>query len=393
MYPMPTLALCRSIFGGMAFPLILANFVLAASLRADELSTTAAAAPSSSPKIKLIYDGDIGPDPCDFTTLSMLHEYHRRGLIELLGVAGEAPDPHLASTFSIYNQFYKHDIPIGVSTNKTGGVKFSDAVAKNYQKVVSDCCHADPNKAIFEKFATADTQTTDEVLNAVELYRKLLAAADDNSITIYAAGPLFNFPLLLASPGDKYSPHTGERLLRDKVQQFVFMGGNFPDSVKSKHHGPEGAEYNWHAWGHPNTTKSALDALAKLGKPITYIGYEQGIRIAVGREVAEKLGRKHPTTESYYQYRSTAKIPPDAADKTPQLTSDNPAFDDLGLFVAVEGGVGKYFRAVRGRVQVNEKGANTWLPDEEGLEAYITIIPGKEEKLSKIIAERITGSY
>jgi hypothetical protein len=129
-----------------------------------------------------------------------------------------------------------------------------------------------------------------------------------------------------------------------------------------------------------------------MERPMTYIGFEQGIRIHVGREIAKKLGRKHPTTESYYCYRATANIPPDDADKVPQLMHDNPAFDDLGLFYAVEGGVGKYFRQVRGRVQVNEKGANTWLADERGNESYITIIPGVEEKLREVIVDRITGS-
>jgi hypothetical protein len=42
------------------------------------------------PKIKLIYDGDIGPDPCDFPVLSLLHEYQRHGLIELLGARRNA---------------------------------------------------------------------------------------------------------------------------------------------------------------------------------------------------------------------------------------------------------------------------------------------------------------
>ena len=44
---------------------------------ADELSTA---------KIRLIYDGDIGPDPCDFSTLSMLHQFHSKGMIELVAM-------------------------------------------------------------------------------------------------------------------------------------------------------------------------------------------------------------------------------------------------------------------------------------------------------------------
>jgi hypothetical protein len=59
----------------------------------------------------------------------------------------------------------------------------------------------------------------------------------------------------------------------------------------------------------------------------------------------------------------------------------------------VERGVGEYFRLVRGRVQVNEIGANTWEANEKGNEAYVAIIPGQEPKLRKILTDRITGQY
>jgi hypothetical protein len=38
-------------------------------------------------------------------------------------------------------------------------------------------------------------------------------------------------------------------------------------------------------------------------------------------------------------------------------------------------------------VQVNEKGGNTWVADEKGNEAYVTIIPGQEPKLRKILRQ------
>jgi hypothetical protein len=124
--------------------------------------------------------------------------------------------------------------------------------------------------------------------------------------------------------------------------------------------------------------------LAALGKPLTYIGWEQGVKVPIGKELTQKLGRNHPTSESYFLMRH---VDP----KATQLPNDNPAFDDLGLFYTVEGGVGKYFQRVRGRVQVDEKGGNTWLPDANGSEAYITIIPGKEQALRQILSDRITG--
>lgn len=351
--------------------------------------------PAAPAKITLIYDGDIGPDPCDFTTLSMLHEYHRHGKIELVGVVGETPDPYLASTFSIYNQLYQNDVLIGAYNPKAKGIELSGAVIRirTYQKAVSDFCYADQNKTIFKKFSNSATLTADKVLVPVEAYRKLLSEADDDSITIYAAGQLFNFPSLLKSPGDKYSKLSGEQLVRRKVKELVFMGGNFPDSKKSNQHKPTGAEWNWWALGNRNTTKVTMDTLTKMGKSLTFIGYEQGIKVRVGQKLTEKLGRKHPTTESYYLYRHTAPNPADSDKKARQLVRDNPAFDDLGLFYAVEGGVGKYFRRVRGQVRVDEVGANTWIPDQNGNHAYITIIPGREKELCKILSARITGNY
>ncbi|MCE9546617.1 MAG: nucleoside hydrolase [Planctomycetia bacterium] len=349
---------------------------------ADRLAVSAPGTPR--PKIKLIYDGDIGPDPCDFTTLSLLHEYHRHGLIELLGVAGETPDPYLASTFSIYNQFYKNDVPIGAYNPKTWATTFSDAVVNRYQKAAREGCHAEQNKTIFEKYGNKATKTADDVVSPVELYRKLLSAAADNSVTIYAAGQLFNFPALLKSPADKISPLTGRQLVEAKVKEVVFMGGCFPDSKGNQFKGTEGAEWNWWAFGNRNTTKYTLETLASLGKPLTYIGWEQGIKIPIGRELTKRLGRNHPTTESYWLMRH---VDP----KATELPNDNPAYDDLGLFYAVEGGLGKYFQQVRGRVQVNEKGGDTWTPDKDGKEAYITVIPGQEQELRKILTDRISG--
>ncbi len=71
---------------------------------------------------------------------------------------------------------------------------------------------------------------------------------------------------------------------------------------------------------------------------------------------------------------------------------DNPAFDEIALFYAVEGGVGEYFDRVRGRVHINESGANTWLPGD-GNESYLTIKIGFEPQLREVITDRITGTF
>ena len=76
--------------------------------------------------VKLIYDGDVAPDPCDFATLSMLHEYHKREMIDLVGVIGATPDPYIGSTLGIYNQLYDHNIPIGAFSEGSDNVELPD---------------------------------------------------------------------------------------------------------------------------------------------------------------------------------------------------------------------------------------------------------------------------
>lgn len=117
--------------------------------------------------IRLIYDGDVGPDPCDFTTLSLLHEYHNRGMIELMGVIGSTPDPHLASTTSVYNQIYGGNAPIGAYSESSDDVAFDDETKRLYSVAISFTTHADQNETIYENYGSDETQTADDVFGPV----------------------------------------------------------------------------------------------------------------------------------------------------------------------------------------------------------------------------------
>tara|TARA_B110000902_G_scaffold128610_1_gene149900 strand:- start:76 stop:1269 length:1194 start_codon:yes stop_codon:yes gene_type:complete len=350
---------------------------------------------SASEPIKLIYDGDIGPDPCDFSTISMLHEYHNKGFIELIGVIGETPDPYLASTFSIYNQIYGNDIPIAAYNPESSDVDFGNNVIEKYYESIEKTCYIDQNKSIYRKYGNEKTFRSNDVMGTVTLYRKLLSEAEDNSIVIYAAGQLYNFPPLLMSGADRFSSLSGKELLKTKLKKIVLMAGYFPDSKVNSwyNENTSGAEWNWWAFGSKNTTKTTINALVEMGKPIIYIGAEVGWEVRVGMEMAERLGREHPTTESFYQYKHTAKLNIGKEEDSLVLTSENPAYDEIGLFVAVEGGIGEFFNAIPGRVEVDENGANSWILDDGGGESYITLLPNINQKLSEVITDRITGRF
>ena len=364
---------------------------------ADEETPAESRAIRSVAKIKLIYDGDIGPDACDFSTISMLHEYHKRGMIDLLGVIGETPDPYLASTFSIYNQLHGNDIPIAAYDSESSEVEFTKEVIDGYYKAVGRDCRADPNKTVYEKYGNDKTQRSGDVMGTVTLYRKLLSEADDNSVVIYTAGQLYNFPPLLASKGDQYSPLSGEELLKAKLKEFVVMGGCFPVSnvVSWYVKNTDGAEWNWWAFGSKNTTANTVNAIVNFGKPVTYIGSEVGPRVKVGKHVVKRLGRDHPTSEGFHLFTPITEVVEGSDPIETKLLRNNSAYDELALFYAVEGGIGEYFERVPGRVQINESGANKWVETkpEESNESYLRLLPGAPLKLKKIITNRIIGKF
>lgn len=342
--------------------------------------------------INLIYDGDIGPDPCDFSTLSVLHEYHVRKMINLVGVMGVTPDPYLASTFSIYNQIYGHDIPIGAWHDNSKNIRIAAPIRERYYKALAWACkEPNPNRVIYEKFGNADTATAAGLPDSVEAYRKLLSHAEDSSITIYAAGQLYNFEALLQTTADQYSDASGQELLARKVDRFVFMGGYFPNSLVNQWYqeNTDGAEWNWWGFGSRETTATVLATITAMGKPVTYIGAEQGVRVLIGREMASRLGRNHPTTEAFVlsSFLTTGE------GDTLQWERENPAYDEITLFHAVEDGVGQYFDQVPGRVSVDASGANGWVEEQGTNERYLTIRAGVEAELAGLMTDRITGQF
>ena len=174
------------------------------------------------------------------------------------------------------------------------------------------------------------------------------------------------------------------------------MGGYFPRSADAPWNtspGRDNPEYNWWALGDKNTTRKTISTLIKMEKPITYLGFEVGGEVHVGKELVERLGRDHPTSESCYLNRITAPYSDASKEKGPELKPVViAAFDETALFYVVEGGVGVYFDKVQGRVQIAENGANTWVSGD-GNESYITLLPGVVKRLREVVTDRITGHF
>ncbi|KAL2143665.1 hypothetical protein VTI28DRAFT_10172 [Corynascus sepedonium] len=68
----------------------------------------------------------------------------------------------------------------------------------------------------------------EDARDPVALYRKVLAEADDGSVTIVSIGFLDNLSALLNSTADAHSPLPGRTLLARKLSELVIMGGSYP---------------------------------------------------------------------------------------------------------------------------------------------------------------------
>ena len=107
--------------------------------------------------------------------------------------------------------------------------------------------------------------------DSIVLLRKLLAAAEDNSIVIAQVGMSTNLARLMDTPGDDISPLTGMELAEKKVRLVCAMAGAFAFNTK---------EYENHReWNVILDIPSAAKVFQEWPGEIVVSGYEVGIDI------------------------------------------------------------------------------------------------------------------
>lgn len=203
------------------------------------------------PKIMAIFDTDWGPDVDDVGALAVLHALADNGELELLGVAISFAGNKAATSLDAVNTFYgRPDIPIASIDNvRPDPVPYRMAIAEEFPNDIAPS----------------------EVEEPVALYRRILAAQPDKSVTIISVGFLTNLAALLESEGDAVSPLTGSELVERKVALYVQMGGRYPEQ--------EPGDYNL---GLDNASSYAV--ITHWPTPILFSGGEIGDEIITGTE-------------------------------------------------------------------------------------------------------------
>ena len=171
----------------------------------------------------VILDTDLGSSTDDLFALEMLHRYEQEGRCRLLGVVVDRRGEANAAIADVMNTYFGHpDVPIGLVRE---GIA-APPVWIDYGALPT-YVNAD-GSPMFQRSVSDYGALPDGYV----LYRRLLAAQPDHSVSICSIGFVTCLAALLQSGGDEYSPLSGVELVRQKVKCIYQMGGVFGQSVE-----------------------------------------------------------------------------------------------------------------------------------------------------------------
>jgi pyrimidine-specific ribonucleoside hydrolase len=278
---------------------------------------------------RIIFDTDLGPDYDDVGALAFLHAMADSGKAVLLATVSSNKNVLVAPSINVINTYFgRPGIPIGspkgTGVDMNSPYHWADSIIARYPHAIA---------------------STDDVPDAVQVYRKVLSNEADSSVTVVTVGFLTNLCNLLKSEGDEISPLSGKELVARKVKRLVSMAGKFP----------EGKEFNIHM----DSVSSEYVYKNWPGKVI-FTGFEIGWEIRTGLRLIKSDIRNSPVKDVF-----SISIPRSEEDKYGRMS-----WDETAALIAVYGTNG-FFDTVRGRIIINPDGSNTWENDAEGPHEYV----------------------
>ena len=269
--------------------------------------------------VPVIFDTDMGPDYDDVGAMALLHAFADKGEAKILATIASTKYDKVGPVLDVLNTYFKRpDVPIGVPRGDALTLKdfqhWSDTLVARYPHRIKSNAQA---------------------LDAVELYRKILAQQPDNSVVIITVGFLTNIADLMKSSGDRYSPLSGQELIDKKVNKLVSMAGKFPS----------GKEFNVE-----QDAKASIHVFKHFKKPIVLSGFEIGARVKTGLPLVANRKIKDSPVQDVFRI----SIPLDEQDKEGRMS-----WDQTAVLIAIRGHE-PYYTLSCGTMVVEEDGSNSW---------------------------------
>jgi inosine-uridine nucleoside N-ribohydrolase len=280
--------------------------------------------------VHLIFDSDMGPDYDDVGAITILHALADKGEVKILATMASTKYEGVAGILNVFNAYFKRPgIPIGVP-------KGDALTLRDWQHWTDTLLAKYPHKI----------KTNNEAWNAVKLYRKILAAQPDHSVTIVSVGFFTNLSNLLNTRADQYSSLSGNDLVKRKVKLLVSMAGKYPS----------GYEFNV-----MKDIPASNNVFANWPTRIIFSGFEIGEKIKVGLPLIHNAAIKNDPVKDVFRI------------SIPQAKEDSlgrKSWDETAVLVAIKG-YAPWYTLYQGRMgEITADGKDTW--DDNGIgQAYL----------------------
>ena len=286
---------------------------------------------------------DWWTDCDDAIAVRLLARAHKAGEIRLLGIGINACMEHSVPSLGAFlrAEGIEDEIPLGIdlAADDFGGkLTYQFGLAKLPTKYRSN----------------------EDVEDAAKLYRRLLAESTE-PVEIIEIGFLQVFADLLESGPDELSDKTGVELVKEKVAKVWVMAGKWDEDLGKEHNFERNAR----------SRKGGHIFCEKCPVPVTFLGWEVGIKVITG-----------------------AKLP--ESDLLKQVLNDHGSqngrysWDPMTVMLALTGDeAASGYDVVQGTASLNvETGENRFVPSSNGLHKYV-IMNREPEYYQTLINDKI----
>ena len=299
------------------------------------------ASPLFAAPVRLVLDTDMSGDCDDAGALALLQALTDRGECELLATVINRKDftgASAAATDAINTFYGRPDLPIGTDKQGPTALRRTSAFAR----------------ALRDEFPS-DIGPDDRAPDALDVYRRVLAAQPDGSVVICSVGALSNLAELWRNAPD---------LVRKKVRLLVVMGGQYPRSDK-----PE-TNIATHR-------EAAQFVTAEWSGEIVWHGWEVGNVLITGAAL-KQVPPRNPVRRAY-------ELKPFG--NRPAIEGGQASWDQGAALFAVRGAQPEFWEVVRGgRVRVDDRGNTIWETDANARHSYVKS-KGERKALAAVIEE------
>jgi hypothetical protein len=300
----------------------------------------------------VIIDTDLSRWWDDASAIGLANVLQQQGAANVLGVVSDVRNPVAIAAIDAINTAYGHaDIPLGAVAQSD-----ADTFPHGYTDVLA-------------RRLPHSVRNSDDVPEAVALYRQLLAHQPDRSVTIVSLGAYTNLAGLLASPG-------GRVLVTEKVKRLVIMDGVFPGGF-----GP--------------VTNQKLDLAAARAvvaggtgaapwpTPIAWVDGLPGIATRVGGTLCANAPEDNPMRIVYEELFGCGPV-------------GDGNWDAPALLFAV-GDVPRVFSVLGrgGAAVINEQGGLSWQetsPRRHDFYVHVADQPGLNQRIERLLTRDVNGA-